>query len=604
MVKARLRDGVTLPQAQAAMTALGARLAREYPREDPGRGVTVLASNDVRIHPEVDALLVPGASLLLTVVGLVLAIACSNLATLLLVRGSARTKDVSVRLALGATRGQIVRHLLTEHLILAMAGGALGLVFAQWAIGLMALVDLPLVVDFSLDHRVLGFTLLLSLATGLAFGLAPAFRATRVDLVSELRNEGGSLSVGRRWFTLKNVLVVSQVAVSCVLLVMAGLLLRALTGAQRTDLGYRTDGVAYIETDARWVGYEPDEALAVYGRLRERLAALPGVESAALASGPPIAAAGQRNLSIDGYDPPDDEPVNARWSWAGPGYFETLGLPLLYGRSFTAFDDPDSRAVVVISEGMARRYFGTADAVGRRFRFARGPAVGEDARSGIEVEVIGIVPDVRTSPLEGPDPRFYRSVVQAGGPMSTVIVRTSLDPASLLQPMQRALYELDASLPVIGTGTLAQYVEDSLGAGRVVGNSLAALGLLGLGLASLGLYAVVAFAVSRRSLEVGIRMALGAQRTQVIWTLSSDVAKLVGAGVTIGLMLSWMAVLGLGVLFASLSEAPNIDISRPSANAATFGVVALLMLAVGLTATILPARRAASADPLVALRHL
>lgn len=603
MVKARLASDVALLRAQAAMTTLGTRLAAEFPDADPGRGITVLASDDVQVHPQLDGLLLPTASLLLIVVALVLAIACSNLATLVLIRASSRAKEVAVRLALGATRGQLIRHLLTENVVLSLAGGALGFIVAGWAIRLVALADLPLVVDLSLDYRVLGFTLLLSVVTGLAFGLAPALRATRINLVPELRAAGETLSLNRRWFSLSNALVVSQVAASCLLLVAASLVLETLASAESADFGFSLDDLAFLETDARYSARGVDDPTAFYETLRTRIEALPGVETATLATGPPIGGAlpTRKEVAIDGYIPADGEVADSRWGWAGPGYFETLGIPVLHGRSFTTFDRRETPPVVVINETMARRYFGTTNPVGRRLRFADRPR--QDPATGTEAAVIGVVPDTRRSLTEESWPLFYRSFGQAPTQTSTVIVRTAVDPSSLLQSMQRVLRDLDMGLPGTAT-TLTQHVSDSLAAGRTAGGLLAALGGLGLSLASLGLYAVVAFGVSRRTLEIGIRMSLGARSSHVTWTMARDVAQLLAVGVGVGLGLSWLGIRGLGAAAAWLSEAPNVNFSSPSADPGTFAAVAFVIVLVGLLATLFPARRAVRNDPLAALRHL
>ena len=276
-VKARLRDGVTLAQAQAAMNILGTRLAAEYPKEDPGKGIAVFAASDVRIHPQMDGLLQAIASVLLVVVGLVLAIACSNLATLLLVRGAARAKEVSVRLALGATRGQIVRHLLTESLMLSVGGCITGCILAWWAIRSLSALDLPAFVDLRLDYRVLIFAVAISIVTGVAFGLAPALKATRIELVPTLRGDGEGRSSEHRWLTLKNALVVLQVAVSVVLLGGTGIFLQMLKASRTVRAGFAIDGVARLETDPRYAGYSATEARNAFEEIRRRIAAIPGV---------------------------------------------------------------------------------------------------------------------------------------------------------------------------------------------------------------------------------------------------------------------------------------------------------------------------------------
>jgi predicted permease len=306
LVKARLRDGKTIAEAQVAMDGLGRRLAADYPNEDPGKGIVVFSSRNVRIHPQVDTIVTPLASILLIIVGLTLAIACSNLATLLLVRGASRSKEVSVRLALGATRGQIVRHLLMESLILAVAGGAAGCVLAHWAVTSLSSMSLPILVDLRLDYRVLGFTLLLSLVTGVAFGLAPALKATRIDLLPTLRDEGTPLSLERQWFSLKNALLVFQVAMSFVLLSGTGMFLEYLLAARQQDVGFQVKGIAMLETDVRYGGYPAAQVDAVYEQLRQRVAAIPGVQRAALQLNSPIGLTGAGPMVIErgiGADP-------------------------------------------------------------------------------------------------------------------------------------------------------------------------------------------------------------------------------------------------------------------------------------------------------------
>jgi putative ABC transport system permease protein len=603
-VKARLREGVTVGQAQAAMNVLGARLSSEYPRDDPGKGISVFASSGVRIHPQMDGLLTAVASLLLVVVGLVLAIACTNLATLLLVRGTARVKEVSLRLALGATRGQLVRHLLTESLLLAVAGGLTGCLLAWWAIRALGAVNLPVMVDLSLDYRVLTFAIVISLVTGVAFGLAPALKATHVDLAPTLRGAAATPSPERRWLTLKNALVVFQVAVSAVLLGGTGLLLQMLSAAQTAGVGFAADGVAMLETDARYAGYSAVEARNAFEEIRRRVAAIPGVQSAVLSRGLPMQAVGEP-VVIEGATAtagPGVPPRVAGAIWAGPGHFEILRIPILFGRALDERDRPDTPRVAVISETMARHYFGTgspAGAVGRRFRLER------DSDANAWIEVVGVVPDTGTADRGGdlvdPTPQlFFRSFTQWDVPPTTVLARTSLDPASLLGAMQRELHAVNVTLPVVSARTLEQYLEDSLVAPKAMATFLGALGALGLSLAGIGLYAVVAFAVSRRSREIGIRMALGARRQQVVGAVARDVALLVGAGTGVGLVLTLLAILALQAVTV---QTPGISLYRPTPDPLMLLAIAAFMAMAGLAAGYVPARRAARMDPIVALRR-
>jgi predicted permease len=577
------------------MDTLGARLAKEYPNEDPGKGITVMASSDVRVHPQADIPLASLASVLLVVVGLVLAIACSNLATLLLVRGTARAKEVSVRLALGATRRQLVRQVLTESLLLSVAGGAAGCVMAWWGIRSLRVIELPIAVDFNVDYHVLAFAVVLSLITGIAFGLAPALKATRVDLVPTLRDDGGLRSSDQRWFTLKNALVVFQVAVSVVLLSGTSVFLQMLLAARAQRVGYAVEGVAMLETDARYAGYSATEADRIYEELRRRVTAIPGVVSAALTWGEPMRTTGLP-LLIEGGGTDGGSIVVANSIWAGPRYFETLRIPILFGRALDERERPGAGRAAVISESMARQHFRSVNAVGRRFRIDQDPNW---------IEVIGVARDTKTADLQGdlvdPTPYlFYRSSTQWGRPPTTILARTSLDAASLVGAMQRELRAVDVALPVVTAKTMAQHLEDSLVAPAAVTTFLGVLATVGLSLAGVGLYAVVAFAVSRRTREIGIRMALGARSQQVVWNVAREVAMLVGIGTGIGLTLSILVTL---LIRAFSTPAPGVTLYRPGMAPVALLAIAGFMAMVGVAAAYLPARRAARMDPLVALRR-
>ena len=590
-VKARLRDGVTVAQAQSAMNILGARLAHDYPNEDPGKGITVKASTDVRIHPQLDVVVRTLATILLIVVGLVLAIACSNLATLLLVRGVARSKEISVRLALGATRRQLVRQLLTESVMLSLAGGILGCLVAWWSTNALRTIELPVALDFSLDYRVLAFAVALSAVTGLAFGLAPALQATRIELIPALRDDGAMTSRERRWFTLKNGLVVFQVVVSVILLSSASIFIQMLLAARGGRTGFTVDGVAMLTTDARYTGHTAASATGVYEELRRRVASIPGVQSLALTSGEPMVTNGlpviveQQTTASSGI-------VSAGSIWAGPGFFETLQIPIRFGRGLDERDRAGTPLVAVISETMARQQFGDLNVTGRRFR------IDQDSRW---IQVVGIAADTRTSDLGDPSRVvFYRAPAQWGRPSATVFARTSLDAATLVAAMQRELRGVDTTLPVLSAKTMRQHLEDSLVVPQAIATSLGILGALGMSLAGVGLYAVIAFAVSRRSREIGIRMALGARSRQVVSGISRDVAILVGAGTGLGIALSIAVIM---LMRSSTAPAPGIEIYRPAIDPLAFLAIAAFMTLVGAIAAFVPARRAATMDPLAALRH-
>ena len=605
VVKARLRQGVTVTQAKAAMDVLGPRLAAEFPEEYRregefalGTGITVVASTRVRVHPQADTAMMALASLVLVIVGLVLAIACSNLATLLLVRGATRAKEIAVRLAIGATRSQIVRHLLIESLLLSLAGGVAGCLLAGWGLQTLQRIDLPVRVDVTLDSRVLAFTIALSLVTGVAFGLAPALKATRVDLLPSLRDEGLQ-PIDHRRLTLKNALIVVQVAVSVLLLGGTSIFLQQLAATRALRAGYAVDGVAMIETDVRFAGYSAAAAENLYRELLRRIAIIPGVQSAALLRGLPM----QNNsvtIVVDGATGTAGSTVKAGMLDAGPGFFDTLRIPLLYGRTFDARDRANTPRVAVITERTAREYFGTLNAVGRRFRLENDPSSW--------TEVIGVVRETGTGRfdddvLDPVPPPIYVSYMQSGAPPTTVLARTSGDAAALVAAMRRELRAMDATLPVMTAKTMRRELEESQAVPKAVAMFLGVLGGLGLVLASIGLYAVVAFAVARRSREIGIRMALGASRQQVVWSVARGVAGLIGVGTGVGLILSVIAMLALRAVGSRDTGIGNIAVYRPEIDPVTLLAIAGVMALVGVAAACVPARRAARLDPLVALRH-
>jgi predicted permease len=595
-VKARLRDGVTPEQAQAAMDGLGRRLAREYPSEDPGKGLRVMRSADVRVHPQLDVVLTAIASLLLGVVGLVLAVACSNLATLLLVRAAARGKEVAVRLAMGATRRQLVRHLLTESLLLSIAGGIAGSALAWAFVRFLRTVELPVVVEVNIDDRVLGFALALSVVTGVLFGLAPALKATRVDLLTALREDGQTRSTsGGRRLTLKNALIVFQVTVSVVLLAATGVFLQMVGAARAQRPGFAVEGLSMLQADLRFSGYSAAQAANALEELRRRIAVIPGVQSALLTRGTPMKATGLP-LVIEGGAADGTSVLEAGALWAPPGFFETMQIPILFGRGIEARDRQGAPLVAVVSEAMAREYFGSVNAVGRRFRIDQDPKW---------IEVVGVARNTGTDDSHGdlvdPSPQvFYRPFSQWSVTPDTVMARTTLDASVLAGAMQRELMSLDPSLPVSTAQTMAERLERSLGAPQAMATFLGVLGALGLALAAIGLYAIIAFSVARRSREIGIRMALGARGRQVVWNVGRDVAMLLGTGTAIGM---GVAVLVILAIRAYANPAPGIVIYRPTVDPLQLAAIAACILAVGIFAALVPARRAVNMNPLSALRN-
>lgn len=591
-IRARLKEGVTVAQAQAAMDVLARQLAKDYPDTDPGKGITVLPTNQVVVQPgEPDAMIAYGSAVIMAIMSLVLAIACSNLATLLLVRGAGRAKEVSVRLALGASRWQLVRHFLAESILLAMCGAAAGFILSQWAIQYLS--KLPqLSFDIRIDYRILVFTVAIGLVTGIAFGLAPALRATKVELLSGLRDGDGSLSFTRGWFTLRNTLLTGQVIGSFLLLMGTGVMIHAVMSLQTQELGFTTRGVALVRVGTRYAGYEEAAAERKHQELLRRIRTIPGVQSAFATNGAPVGSSVGREIEIDGVAPAVGASLSAESAWASPGYFETLQIPVLFGRTLQEYDSPGKPQVAVVNETMARRVFGSPNAVGRRFRYG---GIEQSREEKVSVEVVGVVRD--TSPLQvatKPEPLFYLSAAQSGVETSTLVARSSLDAAGLLKAMQREVRSVDPTLPVLQARTMEQVLEGRLYLWKQGCAMLGGLGVLALVLASVGLYAVVRFAVSKRSRELGIRMALGARGRQVVWLVMRDVTILIGVSISIA---SAASLAGM-VLIESAS---HVDV--PGADSATILSVVVIMAATAGTAAYFPARRAAKADPSKSLRH-
>jgi predicted permease len=479
--------------------------------------------------------------------------------------------------------------------LLSLGGGAAGCILAWWGLDSLRRIELPVTVDLSLDYRVLAVAVSLSLITGLAFGLAPARRATRIDLLPTLRDEG-TQAVDHRRLTLKNALIVFQVAVSVLLLGGTSIFLQMLSASRALQVRYAVDGVAIIETDVRYAGYSAADAQQVYDELRRRVAAIPGVESVALSRGLPMRIAGLP-IVVDRTTGETNAVVVAGRIFAGPGFFDTLRIPLLHGRVFDERDRANTPRVAVITETMARQYFGEVNALGRRFRIENDP--------NSWTEVIGVVRDTGTGDFDNdvldPLPQlYYQSYTQANTLPTAIVARTSLDAVGLVAAMQRELRAFDVTLPIMTAKTMAQDLEDSRLVPKTVAAFLGVLGGLGLLLASIGLYAIVAFAVTQRSREIGIRMALGAQSQQVVWKVARGVAELVGVGTGVGLLLSALVALALR---AGSAPAPGLQLYRPSLDPLALLAIVGVMALVGVAAAFVPARRAATLDPLTALRH-
>ena len=588
-VTARLAAGVSLSQARGNVDAIMTRLQTEYPQTNRNRHAVVKAAGDVRIHPIIDGVLLPGAAALMIAVGLVLLVACANIANMLLARGSSRSREMAIRLAVGAGRGRICRQLLAESFVLAFLGSLAGLVFAAWSVRLLTQVHLPLpipiTVDLGLDGRVLAFTGGIALVTGLLFGLAPALQAMSPDLVPSLRNDATIARPGGR-VRLRDLLVVAQVTVSVVLLVCAALLTRGAIKAGRADVGFRPDGLAIATVDLAMHRYTPDRGRAFYRDALDRVRAVPGVTSAALVERLPFSPNFHtRNVFIDGRAyPPDSRGDLIDVTAVSDGYFRTLGVSLLEGRDFDSRDTPGNPNVVIINQAMARKYWPGADALGRHIH-----AHGADA----PFEVIGIVRDYKVRTVgEEPTPFAHFARSQGYGPSATVLARTDGNATQLAQAIRRELLGLEPELVFIENQSMESEIGTTLfpvRAGAALGAGFGALALL---LAAVGLYGVTAFWVSRRTREIGIRMALGATPSIVIARVFGQGMTLVATGLVLGTLLAATATRALaGQLY-------GVSAMDPVAYATAIGVLILVAGA----ANVVPARRAARVDPMIALR--
>ena len=594
-LRARLKEGVTPAQAEAELNAVAAQLAREHPETHANLTVHVIPGR-TKTEPflTVKGVIPLTSALMMGVVGLVLLIACANVANLLLARAAARRREIAIRLALGAGRRRLVRQLLTESLVLALAGGLLALLLALWFQELIApfapVVDFPTVdlkSDLSFDWRVFGFTLALALLTGVVFGLAPALAATRPELVPALKGEAGLARRGSR-LSFRDLLVVAQVALSLVLLISAGLFLQSVRHAQLMDPGFEPQKILLMSFNLGLQGYDRSRGEAFHRRVVERVEALPGVVSASLAFPLPLDAYGSGlTVGVDGrLARADEERRTIGYSPVGLNYFGTMGTPLVAGRDFTARDREGSPRVAIVNETMARRLWPGGGAVGQRLRLGRG--------DGAPVEVVGVARDGKYSTLgEESLPYMYLPLLQDYQSQMTLIVRTAGDPRGLMAAVRREVQGLDPSLPIYGVKTMTEFLSRVLSGPQALAAIVTVFGVLALLLAAVGIYGVMSYAVTQRTREIGIRLALGAQAGAVRGLILRHALALALGGIAGGLL----GALALTRVLASLLY--GVSTTDPL----TFALIALLLVGVALLACWLPARRAAMVDPLVALRH-
>ena len=591
-VLGRLSPGVSIEQAQARYELLASQLLATYPDawrdvNDRGRTITVLPERESRVPPELRGAIVGFTAMLVTAVALLLLICCANVANLLLARAAGRTREVAVRLSLGAGRARLVRQLMTESALLALLGGVAGILVAFGATELLLRVrppaPIPLMLDVDTDLRVLGFALTIALGAALVFGLAPALQATRLDTSSALK-EGAVTLAGARRFRLHDALVAAQVAVSLVLLIGAGLFLRSLQHAAAIDPGFDAQNVVVASFDLETQGYTEARARAFHTELTARVAGLPGVREITLARNVPLSGDGGRRLArVEGYEPRPGEDMEFHFNVVGPEYFEVMRVPLVRGRGFAETDRDGGPQVAVVNESFARRFWPGEDAIGKRL----------SAFAGAEsVEIVGVARDGKYGTLaETPRPYIYRPFLQDYEEM-TLHVRVEGDIASFIPLVRREIRALDGELPILSLASMESEMAYATLPQRVAAALLGSCSVFAVLLAAIGLYGVVAYAVSRRTREIGIRMALGAGSRAVVSLVLRKSMRLVAVGVALGFGLALLAGRAIEAFLGGASSTDPIALlAGPLALAASAFV-----------ASYLPARRAARVAPTEALR--
>ncbi|HEY7285399.1 MAG TPA: ABC transporter permease [Vicinamibacterales bacterium] len=614
-VFARLKPGVTHDQAVAALQPFFHGLLEQevqmpafsgttpYTRENFLKGQIGLV-DAAQGRSQLRQQLMEPLKILFFVVGGVLLIACANVASLLIARASARQKEIAVRLALGAGRGRIVGQLLVESVMLAALGGLLGLALASWTtrvlIGFLPTTGVPHLITGSIDTRVMLFNLGLSLVTGVVFGLLPAMRSTKPNLAPTLKDQVGAV-VGGGGVGLRKGLVVAQVTISIVLLIGAGVFIRSLRNLRTLDLGLRTDNLVAFNVAPALSGYSTVRTKQFHKQLADRVSGLPGISSIAFAQMPLLEGNEWDNsMSVEGYEPKPGEDMNPFCNAVSTGYFKTMGIPLVAGRDFddrdALYEEPGPNddgtpayRVAIVSERYAQHYFGDRNPIGRHIGFGTNPG------TKTPIEIIGVVRDSKYTGVRDELPRqVYFPFMENTFPASAVMyARTADRPESAFGSIRHVMQELDSNIPMYNARTLESQVDRSLLNDRLIATLSSAFGVLATLLAVIGLYGVMAYTVARRTREIGVRMALGAVRGDVVWLVMSEVLTLVGAGILLGLLAAW----GLKRYIGSLLY--GVGASDPLTVAAAVVALAIVALAAGY----IPARRATSVNPVTALRY-
>lgn len=578
----RLRPGVSLTTAQAEMNTLAARFERQYPDSNKDWGIQLIG-----LQTQAAAGSERTLTVLMCAAGCILLIACANVANLLLARGLGRQKEIAIRRALGASRWRIVRQLLTESVLLALVGGLLGILLAIWGTELLLALapeNLPRLSEVRIDGQVLAFTVLVSLATGLLFGLAPALQSSRLGLSEKLKegDRGSTTGHGR----LRSGLIVSEVALALMLLISAGLLIESFAQLARVQLGFNPESVLTFNITLPDHPYaDRAKADTFFQQVVRRIEDLPGVKSAAASNALPLSGAEEvDDFEIEGQPkPPPGATRSANFRWVTPDYFRTLQIPLQRGRGFAERDKKDAPAVAIIDETMARLYFPGVNPIGQRFKGSKRP-----------IEIVGVVGDVRHASQEKkPVPHIYFPHAQrALGDMTLAVRSAGLQPAALLSAIRHEIEKVDPNVPIAQVRTMQQMVSSSVAPARFTMALLSAFAGIALLLASVGIYGVLAYSVNQRRREIGIRMSLGAQRRDVLRLF-------LGQGMTVTLL---GIVIGLGGAWAATRIIRNLLYSVSPTDPLIFLIVSVVFAAVAFIASFFPARKASRLNPIVALR--
>jgi predicted permease len=591
-VFARLKEGVTREQAGAELAGIARRVAEANEGragEETLRRVQLLQMSG-GMDPSDREEALPIAGIVMGIVGLVLLVACANIGGLLLARAASRRRETAVRQALGASRVRLVRQWLTESVLLGVVGGAAGLLLAMWANDLVvsSAAGTPLAsLELGLDYRVLVFTLAVSVGAGLVFGLAPALQASRLDIVTALKTEDALGRAGSRRSRLRAAFVAAQVTLSVVLLVCAGLFIRSLQQAHNIDPGFRVERALTVPVDLGLLRYEQEAGRNFYRELLARVEAQPGVERASLVRFAQLGNSfAQGQVVAEGRAPEGGEGTTTGFNIVGPRYFETMGTALVRGRDFTDADRMGAPGVAVVNETLAARLWPGEDALGKRLSF--------DGPEGPFLEVVGVARDGKYRSLgDRARPYFYRPLMQTYDPRMTLVVRTTGEPSALAGAVREQLRALEPNLPVAEVRTLEEQFNLSMLPVRVAAWTLGGFGLLALCLAAIGIYGVVSYSVAQRTREIGVRMALGAGRSDVLRLVMGEGLSVVALGLAAGLLLAFAATRVLGGFLYGVSATDPV----------TFAGVPLLLGAIAAAAGYLPARRATKVDPMVALRY-